>query len=185
MKRRLLLAWVVVPQLALAVKVGDAELPDSWSLKGQTLVLNGAGLREYGLFRIPVYAAALYLPSRQQDEKRILSATTPRVVQMTMLRDVSRADSVKAWDIYLVANCKLPCQPQSDTRQKFLALIPDARAGDAQTFVFADDTLELFRNGKSLGGVADSALTTAVLASWIGEMPTTLDLKKRLLGLQL
>jgi Chalcone isomerase-like len=178
----ILILLLLVPSLAWAVKVGETELPDTWTVNEQTLVLNGAGIREYSFLRIPVYAAALYLPARQQNEATILKAITPRVVHMKMLRDASREDSAKAWDVYLVANCKPPCAMNSEARQKFLKLIPDTRAGDTQTFVFREGGLEIFRNGKSLDVIADTAFATVVLASWIGDVPTTENLKKRLLG---
>ena len=100
-----------------------------------------------------------------------------------MLRDATRDDSAKAWDVYLNANCKSPCTMNSEARQKFLKLIPDTRAGDTQTFVFRAGELEISRNGPSLGAIADTAFTTIVLASWIGDVPTTENLKKRLLGI--
>jgi Chalcone isomerase-like len=179
----ILILLLLVPSLAWAVKVGETELPDTWALNGEALILNGAGIREYGFLRIPVYAAALYLPTRQQSESAILKATTPRVVHMKMLRDATRDDSAKAWDVYLTANCKSPCTMNSEARQKFLKLIPDTRAGDTQTFVFREGGLEIFRNGKSLDVVADTAFTNVVLASWIGDVPTTENLKRRLLGI--
>lgn len=179
----ILILLLLAPSFAWAVKVGGIELPDRWILNEQTLVLNGAGIREYSFLRIPVYAAALYLPARQQNESAILKATSPRVVHMKMLRDATREDSAKAWNVYLAANCKSPCEMNNEARQKFLKLIPDSRAGDTQTFVFREGGLEIFRNGKSLGSIADLVFTTAVLASWIGDVPTTEDLKKRLLGM--
>jgi Chalcone isomerase-like len=179
----ILILLLFAPSLAWAVKVGETELPDTWALNEQTLVLNGAGIREYSFLRIPVYAAALYLPAPQQNESAILKATTPRVVHMKMLRDASRDDSAKAWDVYLTANCKSPCVMSNEARLKFLKLIPDTRSGDTQTFVFREGELEIFRNGKSLGAIIDAAFTIVVLASWIGEVPTTENLKKRLLGI--
>jgi hypothetical protein len=179
----ILILLLLAPNLAWAVKVGETELPDTWKIGEQTLVLNGAGIREYSFLRIPVYAGALYLPAREQNESVILKASTPRVVHMKMLRDATREDSAKAWDVYLIANCKSPCAMNNEFRQKFLKLIPDTRAGDTQTFVFREGGLEISRNGKSLGTIADTAFTNVVLASWIGEVPTTESLKKRLLGI--
>ena len=102
---------------------------------------------------------------------------------MKMLRDASREDSAKAWDVYLVANCKSPCTMNSEARQKFLKLIPDTRAGDTQTFVFSEGELDISRNGKNLGTITDATFANIVLASWIGEVPTTENLKKQLLGI--
>lgn len=179
----ILVLLLLVPSLAWAIKVGETELPETWTLNEQTLILNGAGIREYSFLRIPVYAAALYLPTRQKNESAILKATTPRVVHMKMLRDATREDSAKAWDVYLNANCKSPCVMSNESRQKFLKLVPDTRAGDTQTFVFRGGELEISRNGQSLGTIVDGAFTIVVLASWIGEVPTTENLKKRLLGI--
>lgn len=181
--KAILILLLLVPGFAWAVKVGEAELPDTWTISEQTLVLNGAGIREYSFLRIPVYAAALYLPAREKNEEMILKATTPRVVHMKMLRDATRDDSAKAWDVYLAANCKSPCAMNNEARQKFLKLIPDTKAGDTQTFIFREGGLEIFRNSKSLGTIADAAFTVVVLASWIGKVPTTEELKKRLLGM--
>ena len=180
--KSILILIMLVPSLAWAVRVGETELPDSWTLNGETLILNGAGVREYSFLRIPVYAAALYLPTRQKNEASILKATTSRVIHMKMLRDVTREDSVKAWNVYLVANCKSPCAIADETRQKFLKTIPDTRTGDSQTFIFKEGSLEIFRNGISLAIIFDNAFAMVVLATWIGEVPTTTGLKKNLLG---
>ena len=183
--KTILLLWLLIPSCAWAVKVGNTEFPDRWVLGVEALVLNGAGIREYGFLRIPVYAAALYLPARQQNQNTILNATSPRVVHMKMLRDATREDSVKAWDVYLAANCIPPCAMDVEAHHKFLKLVPDTRAGDTQTFVFRESGLEIFRNGESLGTITNIAFTTVVLASWIGDAPATVDLKKQLLGITL
>jgi hypothetical protein len=192
-----LLILLCLPSLAWAVKVGNVELPDVWtherthekeSLEKETLVLNGAGIREYGFFRIAVYAGALYLPKRETNANAILDSTNTRVIHMMMLRDVSRDDSVKAWAYYLDANCATPCEKDSDSfraaTQIFLRLVPETKAGDTQTFVFANGVAALHRNGTKLGEVRDVNFTRALLASWIGRVPTTESLRGKLGGLK-
>jgi hypothetical protein len=184
--RALLLVLLFISTHAHAVKVGDVELPDRWQVGDEQLVLNGAGMREYGILRIAVYAGALYLPKRETSANAILDATTTRVIHMQMLRNVSRADSVKAWAHYLEANCELPCAKKSESfksaLQKFQQLIPDTRAGDTQTYVFRDGAAELLHNGASLGDIRDRHFVRALLASWIGRVPTTEDLRRALLN---
>jgi Chalcone isomerase-like len=175
-----------MPTLASAVKVGNVELPDTWLHEKETLVLNGAGMREYGFLRIAVYAGALYLPKRETNANAVLEAMTPRVIHMKMLRNVSREDSVKAWTHYLEANCTLPCvkdsEPFKASLQIFERLVPDTQAGDTQTFVFKNGTAEWLRNGITLGDIRDVNFTRAWLASWIGSVPTTKNLRGALLG---
>ncbi|MEQ1515502.1 MAG: chalcone isomerase family protein [Usitatibacteraceae bacterium] len=165
------------------VKVGPAEVPNSWLLGTTTLMLNGAGIREYGVFRIAVYAAALYLPARETRAGIILQSISPRVVHMRMLRDVSQEDSARGWDHYLSANCVMPCQLAPNLRRQFLAIVPATATGDTQTFVFRDGSVEIFRNGARMGAVDDRTMATTVLAGWIGAVPTTEALKRALLGL--
>lgn len=184
--RSLLLAFLFASTQAHAVKVGDVELPDRWQMGDEQLVLNGAGMREYGFLRIAVYAGALYVTKRETNANAILDATTPRVVHMKMLRNVSRADSIKAWTHYLEANCEAPCTKNSDTfkaaLQTFQQLIPESRAGDTQTYVFRDGMAELQHNGVTLGEIRDRQFARALLACWIGNVPTTEELRKALLN---
>lgn len=66
MKRMLALTMLLVtaPLRAAEVMVEDVRFPAEWTLDdGQTLQLNGAGLRAYGLLRFKVYVAGLYLPT--------------------------------------------------------------------------------------------------------------------------
>lgn len=184
--RALLLVLLLASAQAHAVKVGDVELPDRWQLGDEQLVLNGAGMREYGFLRIAVYAGALYVTKRETNADALLDAATPRVIHMKMLRNVSRADSVKAWTHYLEANCEAPCMKDSETfksaLQRFQQLIPETRAGDTQTYVFRDGMAEVQRNGATLGEIRDRQFARALLACWIGRVPTTEDLRKALLN---
>jgi hypothetical protein len=175
---------------AHAVTVGKTELPDTWKVgegDGEiALVLNGAGMREYGFLRIAVYAGALYVRTRETDANKLLDSNAPRVVHMKMLRDVSREDSAKAWVHYLEANCTAPCDKKSDAFKVALAelqrVTPETKAGDTQTFIFQNGMATWQRNGAVIATFKDVTFTRALLACWIGDTPTTVELKDALLG---
>jgi Chalcone isomerase-like len=169
--------------VASAVQVVGENLPDEWKLADQTLVLNGAGVREYGFLRIPVYVAALYVAKRETQALKLLDGTFPLVIHLKMLRDVNRDDSVKAWRLYLNANCQPPCQLNPQALASFTVLIPESSAKDTQTYVFSDGSLTLYKNTVKLGTVLDKTLASSILASWLGSAPTTEGLKRSLLGL--
>jgi Chalcone isomerase-like len=179
----LVLAW---PQPSRAVKVGATDLPDTWQVDGEVLALNGAGVREYSFFRVPVYAGALYTLKFETNSKKILDDSTARVIHIKMLRNVNREDSVKAWTYYLLANCELSCDKNGESFQAalkgFQALVPGTRSEDTQTFVFRNSDVEWFLNGKKLGDFSDKHFVRSLLASWIGSVPTTEDLRAQLLG---
>jgi Chalcone isomerase-like len=172
------------------VKLSGVSFPSAWSVADIPLVLNGAGVRYYSFLKIPVYAAAMYLEKLESDPEAILRSPATKVVQLKILRDVSQADSVKAWQIFLEANCRQRCEANDTALRSFLALIPAAKTGDTQTYVFQTSLenglklaqLEIFANGKKLGGIRHAHMPSVVLESWIGQVPTTEELKLALLG---
>jgi hypothetical protein len=171
-------------------KLPGASLPSTWAIGDTRLVLNGAGLRLYSFLKIPVYAAALYLEKLETDSSEILLSSTSKVIHIKMLRDVGQTDSVKAWQIFLEANCRQRCDANDVALRSFLALIPQAKTGDTQTYVFQTvlengnkvAQLEVFANSKKLGVIRHSNIPSVVLESWIGQVPTTEELKLALLG---
>ncbi len=165
-----------------AIDIAGHNLPSEWRLKEDKLILNGAGVREYSFLKIHVYVAALYLPARETNAGAVLSATSPRVIHMKMLRDVSREDAVSAWRHYLNQNCQSPCVLDSHSLTRFASLVPETKVNDTQTYVFAEGRVEIIRNEIKLGEVANAAFANVLLATWVGDVPTTVSLKRALLG---
>lgn len=185
MKKILALICLLLPFTASAIGVGDADLPNSWTVSGQRLVLNGAGLREYSAFKVDVYAAALYLKAKQSNENVILDGAGTKVVHMVYFEDVSEEDTRKAWAGYIRMNCKAEgesCKLKESSLQRFLSLIPESEEDDEQTYIFDSNGLALIFNGERVGRVDDPAFARLVLATWIGMVPSTQELKMDLLG---
>jgi hypothetical protein len=175
------LVMVLTMRVAMAADIVDYALPNTWTIKNETLIRNGAGVREYGFFKINVYAAALYLPKHETSAMAILRSTLPRVIHLKMLRDVSRKDTISAWRHYLNENCKLPCMLDDKARMLFDAILTDTKASDTQTYVFIEGKVEIWRNGSKQGEITDALFANVLLATWIGETPTTDALKRALL----
>jgi Chalcone isomerase-like len=168
--------------IAQTIPPNEPKMPEWWLHHQTRLVLNGSGFREYGLFNIKLYAAALYLSQRDNSAEAILNSSTIRVIHVKVLRNVSREDSIKGWNLYLEANCKAPCALESEAQRIFDLAIPESIAGDTQTFLFANQTLEMFQNGKRIATIENASFARTVLATWIGEHPSTVNLKLALLG---
>jgi hypothetical protein len=88
------LALAALP--ASALEVSGVKLPDTVSVGGTTLVLNGAGLRTKTFLKVKVYVGALYLPARSSDAAAILSADAPRAVRLVLMRDLDRSSLTEA-----------------------------------------------------------------------------------------
>src|SRR5437868_6894676 len=81
---------------ALALTVAGVNLDDHTTVNGQTLVLNGAGLRKK-LF-IKVYVGGLYLAAKNSNPQTILNTDSSRRQVMHFLYSVSKSQMCDAWD---------------------------------------------------------------------------------------
>ncbi|HYG70131.1 MAG TPA: chalcone isomerase family protein, partial [Anaeromyxobacteraceae bacterium] len=81
-------ALLVLAVPALAAEVAGVKVPDTMEVGGQTLKLNGAGLRKK--FVVKVYTGALYLPQKTTDAKQAITANQPKAVRMTFLRNLEK-----------------------------------------------------------------------------------------------
>src|SRR6478609_4079076 len=98
----LLSLMLLVPIAASAVELGGVNMEDKTIVNGQTLVLNGAGLRKK--FFIKVYVGGLYLPAKMSNPAMILGSDTPRRMVMHFLYSVSKDQMCEAWEEGLQAN---------------------------------------------------------------------------------
>src|SRR5262245_66464738 len=97
MKRFFLALLLSVAMMAPAVagELVGVTMPDTVSVGGKSLVLNGMGLRKKAI--IKVYVAGLYLPAKQSSADAILKADTPRGLVMQFVREVEKDKSCNGW----------------------------------------------------------------------------------------
>jgi len=172
---------VLAAPVGAAVAAAAPAPAPTVQVDGQVLVLNGSGVRSYSVFGIEIYAAALYLPARESSGPAVLAGPRPVVIDVRMLRAVSREDSVKAWAHYQRANCSAPCVLAPDALEGFLQRVPAAEEGALQRYVFRADRVELFDGERSLGSVVGGEFARTVLATWLGAVPSSPALKRALL----
>ncbi len=172
---------VMLPQPLAAAEHSGVTMADSAQAGGQSLVINGLGLRKKLGFK--VYVGALYLPRKDSDAGRILAADTPRRVEQEFLRKVGAGSLNGAWDDCLEANTP---QASAEVRQGFETLkswMDDIAKGDRLAFTYTPEGgTEVELRGAAKGSIAGKAFADALLACWIGPEPATEDLKEAMLG---
>jgi len=155
---------------ALALTVAGVNMEDHTTVNGQTLVLNGAGLRKK-LF-IKVYVGGLYLPAKQGNAAAILAGDTPRRQVMHFLLSVSKNQMCDAWEEGLEDNTK---NAPADVKANFKTLcswmepIPKGNRLVLTYVPGSGTTVEI--NGKAKGTLPGKATADAILATWIGPKP--------------
>ncbi|HEY4596211.1 MAG TPA: chalcone isomerase family protein, partial [Thermoanaerobaculia bacterium] len=112
-----LLAALTLALPANAGTLAGVTLPDKADAGGQTLVLNGLGLRTK--FFIKVYVGGLYLPQKEKSAAKVLSEDVPRRMVMHFLYSVSKDQMCDAWKEGLEQNSP---KAAADVKKEFQTL---------------------------------------------------------------
>jgi len=165
-------------------QISGIEVPATLTVNGQTLTLNGAGLRS--MFVFDVYVAALYTASASSDADAIINDTQPRVISLTLLRDVDAASLLGSLKTGLRDNHTSTALAELESAiqslEQVVSTIGNGQKGHAIQIVLDADGVTLSLNDKELGRIADPRMAAAMLRIWLGEHPTQSSLKKELLG---
>jgi hypothetical protein len=176
-----------LPLMAHASQVvAGVKFDDRCEVAGQSLVLNGAGLRVKLI--IKVYAVALYLPGRDHAVRAVLAQPGPKSVHIAMLRDV-RADDlsdalVKGMVNNLSANELVTLQSRLDDLSSTLKSGGDAKKGDMiQLDYLPGAGARITMGGKIVGkDIPGEDFYQGLLKIWLGEKASDSSLKADLLG---
>jgi Chalcone isomerase-like len=181
------IATTAILALSLALPAGagtlaGVSLPDKVDVGGQTLVLNGLGLRSR--FFIKVYVGGLYLPQREKSAAKILSGDTPRRAVMHFLYSVNKDQMCDAWKEGLERNApKAPADVKKDFATLCTWMEPIPKGHELVLTYIPGTGTQVEVNGKVKGTLASKATSDAILGTWIGPDPAPgEDFKKALLG---
>jgi len=169
-----------------SVDVAGVKYEDSLSVAGKDLLLNGAGVRTK--FIIKVYAAGLYLQSKESTPEGVMKSAGPRRIRLVMLRDVSSDDFGGAFMSGLNNNVskedKSKIVGQISKYGEMFAQIDGLKKGDTlDTDWVPGIGAQSYVNGKKIGEVLpDLVFYNAVLRIWLGEKPVDSSLKAKLLA---
>ena len=193
MASRLFIRWALVATLiacwlppgAQAATLAGLSLPDTFTVNGRSLVLNGIGLRTLTIFSIRAYIAGLYLTQPSHDAQQILASAEPRVLILRFLRSASKARIETEYRAGEAKNCGqggCAAADQADF-ERLVAAAPAVVRGDTSTYVFTATGVRVFANDRLIGDFANQDLAYHLLAGFIGSNPPSQELRRRLLGL--
>jgi len=172
----------VFPWPAMAVEVEGVHVSDTAMVAGQSLQLNGAGVRTKFFFDI--YIGALYLSHPAHAAKEVLEGTGPKRVTMRFLfGEVGRKKLTDGWAEGFEKNHSKASMDKLWPRlNQFNAMFGDAVKGDVYTFDFLPDgdTTVTFK-GREKGRIQGRDFQRALLAVWLGKHPADEDLKQAML----
>ena len=191
-RRRLLLAAAALlvgatgAQGAAPIKVEGLTFAGTASVAGQSLELNGVGLRAVAWLK--GYAAGLYLSTRARTPQQVLAAPGAKRLQMRMLLGVDTIEFVKAVNKGVARNTPAAEQPGLAERvARFNALVQaigKVKKNDVVDLDFLPGRgMQLAFNGEPRGApIPGEDFYAALLRIFIGDLPVDRELKIGLLG---
>ncbi|MCC6128588.1 MAG: chalcone isomerase family protein [Acidobacteria bacterium] len=164
-----------------AKEMAGVNLPDTTTIAGKTLKLNGLGLRKKAIFK--VYVGGLYLETPTKDANTVLTGDVPKAVSMQFLRSVERAKLVETYQEGFQANAAAKMGAQKANIDKFLALVKDVKDGTKWTFAYIPGTGTIInQDGKDTGTIEGKDFAEVLFSLWFGPKPPSDDLKNGMLG---
>lgn len=187
-KRNWLVALIGVV-MALGAEVAHGRecagvgFPDQAQVNGNTLTLNGLGLRQATMLKVNVYVAALYVAKASTDPNAILGSNGPKQLVLHFVRNVGAADLRKAWDEGFTSNAKDQIPALRERIETLRGWMADMKSGDRMTFIHVPGTgVQVDVSGTTRGTIKGDDFAQAFLSIWLGARPPNAGLKAGMLG---
>jgi len=182
--------WIVIAALATSLLVGrvvsaatlqGVTFPDTATVGGKTVELNGMGVRVAYVF-VKVYVAGLYLETRTKDGEAATRADEAKRMQLQFLREVTHDEMVDAMKEGFAHTAAPSLQPQIDQFSGFFT--QPFEPGSQAVFDYVPGTgTTVTLSGQTKGTIPGADFMRALWGIWLGANPPSEDLKNGLLGL--
>ncbi len=182
MKKLIALILLCLTAQAFALELAGVKLDDKAQVGNAMLQLNGADIRTKLLFK--VYVGALYLGVKRHVDAAALADKGDKRVALHMLRELSSAEWLAAFNKGLAANNTSAVLDASIKEfSSIFHTVNQVVKGDVITLDYIQgEGTRISVNGVEKGRVAGAEFNRALLKIWLGEQPVDGDLKKGMLG---
>jgi len=177
---------VVVLLLALstgpvvAATLAGVELPDTETVDGTKLVLNGMGLRQATALRVKAYVGGLYLEERSSDPDTVINSRQVKRVTMKFLRNIDGHQLASGWADSLR---KVGGKAMEPSITHFTSLIGSVKKGDTMSFTWRPGTgVEVTERGRVRGTVPGDDFARSLFTVWFGPQAADPNLKRGMLA---
>ncbi len=168
---------------ALAREINGVQVPETVSVEGKTLKLNGVGIRKAFFIKVKVYVGALYLETPATDPEAIVSSEQAKAVHMFFVRDVGKEKIMNAFKEGFEKNSADKAAALTPKLDKISQAISDLKSGSELivTYVPGKGTTVSLTGGGS-ATVEGKDFGDAIFRNWLGKEPADADLKTEMLA---
>ncbi len=163
---------------AFAGTLAGVTLPDSATVGGKALVLNGMGLREK--YMLDIYVGGLYLPTKTTDASKAINDDVPKRIVMHMVRGLSKDQLSET----MMESLNAASQPAGRAAAPTLAgWMEDVDSGEQIVLDYVPGTgCTVTVDGRKKGTIPGVDVMQALWGVYLGPKPPTSALKNGLLG---
>lgn len=178
-----LVASLAFPSAALARSCGGVDFPNSVTVAGERLSLNGLGIREATVFNVDVYVAGLYVATRARTADALLDFTHPIVLDIRFIRDVDQATMNEALEQGFSRNAGGNLSALQARINQLKRWVPNLTNGMIMVFTWTPGTgLQMKVDGRVLGTITGDDFASVFFRIWLGPNPPNRSLRTGLLG---
>lgn len=175
--------WTLLsPSAALTIQ--GVDVPAQKTVAGESLQLNGAGVRTVTLAFIPIkaYVASFYAPAPLRTEKAVLASPGPLQFNFTFLQGVGQGQVTDAWNSQFKASASYSYPGLAADQAKFVAMFGPLSKGGVETVELVGTDTLVYDGGSLKGTIPGRDFQKAFLSLWFGSTPVMPELKAALLG---
>jgi hypothetical protein len=170
-------------QAAVSRECDGLSFPRRIEAKGDTLTLNGLGLRKATFLGIKVYVGALYVAHPSADAEAILSSPDPIELRLRFVLGVSAGELRDAWHEGFKKSAAAALPRLQSRIAQLDAWMRGVKSGQQMTFLRIPGVgIEYALDGRPLGTIQGDDFARSFLAIWLGSSPPSRALRAGLLG---
>ena len=179
----LLFVCVAFIGTAAARECDGVSFPEQVQARGETLTLNGLGLRKATIFGIKVYVGALYVPHPTTDASAVLTSQQPVEMELRFVFRVSAGQLRSAWQEGFEKSAPNELPRLQSRIAQLDGWMTGVKSGQRMTFLRIPGVgLQYALDGAVQGTIPGDDFAKAFLAIWLGASPPSPELRAGLLG---
>jgi hypothetical protein len=168
---------------AAAPECDGVSFPQHIQARGQTLTLNGLGLRKATIFGIKVYVGALYVAHPTADADAILNSRDPVEIDLAFVFHATAGQLRSAWEEGFAKSAAGRPAPLQSRITQLENWMHSVSSGQRMSFLRIPGVgVQYSLDGAVQGTIPGDDFTTAFFAIWLGASPPSPELRAGLLG---
>ena len=179
----MLASTLAFSKTATSAECQGIQFADTADVDGQSLVLNGLGIRKATFLKVKVYVAGLYVPQTSKSAEDILSKDQAWRLRLVFVRDVDASDIREAWQDGFESNAGSKVTALQKRIEMLNGWMTDFEEGQSLTFEYRPGKeIKVKINDASKGSIEGADFASGLLSIWLGPEPPNDDIKAGLLG---